>query len=106
MTNAIDMENFGSRLKMFRLQNHLTVEQVRCHLQLESVQAIYKWEKGKCLPQADRLLWLMQLYGINAEDLLPLKDYENSASIAAIRLSASRRIKYYFAYFNDVGKSA
>ena len=94
----INMEVLGLRLRYFRLKRNLSVEQVRVYLQLESVQAIYKWENGKCLPQADRLLLLMQLYEIEVEDLLLPTENKLPASINTYRTNARPRLKAYF-YF-------
>ncbi|MCQ2515452.1 MAG: helix-turn-helix domain-containing protein [Saccharofermentans sp.] len=53
----------GRNLKKLRHANNLTVEEVREYMQLGTVQAIYKWERGEGLPQADSLMALMYLYG-------------------------------------------
>lgn len=65
-----DFHAIGKNLKELRLKNNMTVEDVREYMQLGSVQAIYKWERGDCLPQADTLLALMELYGVNRIDRL------------------------------------
>ena len=63
-----DFQTIGKNLKKLRLKNNMTVEEVREYMQLGTVQAIYKWERGDCLPQADSLLALMELYGVNRID--------------------------------------
>ena len=63
-----DFHVIGSNLKKLRIMNNLTVEYVREYMQLGTVQAIYKWERGDCLPQADSLLALMELYGVSRID--------------------------------------
>ena len=63
-----DFHVIGNNLKKLRLMNNLTVEDVREYMQLGTVQAIYKWERGDCLPQADSLLALMELYKVNKID--------------------------------------
>lgn len=60
----------GNNLKTLRLANNLSVEDVRDYMQLGTVQAVYKWERGDGLPQADTLIALMQLYGENRIDKL------------------------------------
>ena len=65
-----DFKVIGNNLKNMRLANHLTVEEVRDYMQLGTVQAVYKWERGDGLPQADTLIALMQLYGENRIDRL------------------------------------
>ena len=63
-----NFQTIGNNLKKLRLMNDMTVEDVREYMQLGTVQAIYKWERGDCLPQADSLLALMELYGVNRID--------------------------------------
>ena len=63
-----DFHIIGSNLKKLRIMNNMTVEYVREYMQLGTVQAIYKWERGDCLPQADSLLALMELYGVSRID--------------------------------------
>ncbi|MDO4939874.1 MAG: helix-turn-helix transcriptional regulator [Lachnospiraceae bacterium] len=63
-----DFHVIGKNLKKLRLMNKMTAEDVREYMQLGTVQAVYKWERGDCLPQADSLLALMELYGVNTID--------------------------------------
>ena len=70
MRPEYDFKVIGNNLKNLRLANHLTVEDVRDYMQLGTVQAVYKWERGDGLPQADTLIALMQLYGENRIDRL------------------------------------
>lgn len=65
-----DFKVIGRNLRTLRLANHLSVEDVRDYMQLGTVQAVYKWERGDGLPQADTLIALMQLYGENRIDKL------------------------------------
>lgn len=73
----------GRNLKRLRIKNRLTVEYVREYLGLESVQAVYKHESGKCYPQADTLLALMELYGATVSDIVDERNH----------------LKIYFDYF-------
>lgn len=63
--NYYDMEAFGQELRRIRKERQISVERVREFLQLESTQAIYKWESGKCFPQADTLIALCKFYDVN-----------------------------------------
>ena len=65
-----DIKVIGSNLRELRLKNNLSIEDVRKYMQLGTVQAVYKWERGDCLPQADSLLALMELYGVNKIDTI------------------------------------
>lgn len=64
-----DMKVVGANLKRLREAKHLTVEQVREYLMLGSVQAVYKYEKGKSYPQTDTMFALMELYGATLSDI-------------------------------------
>jgi len=65
-----DKQLIGRNLRRCRETKSLSVEAVREYLCLGSRQAIYKWEEGKCFPQADTLLALMELYEMQFEDLI------------------------------------
>lgn len=66
-----DMKKMGQKMKYYRKLRGFTVEDVREYMQFSSVQAIYKWESGKCFPSADNLLALAELYQVNPIDLMP-----------------------------------
>ena len=78
-----DFHVIGRNLKKLRLMNKMTAEDVREYMQLGTVQAVYKWERGDCLPQADSLLALMELYGVNTIDRIT----GVSTSLAPVPLS-------------------
>lgn len=65
-----DLKVIGANLKYYRKKNNFSVDYVREYLRLGSNQAIYKWESGSGYPQADTLLSLMELYGIEVKELL------------------------------------
>ena len=76
-----DLKVIGRNLKRLRMQNHLTVEQVREYLCMGSVQAIYKYEAGMGYPQADTLLALMELYQVGVKEIV--SEYEKAADSSA-----------------------
>lgn len=45
-----------------------------------SEQAVYKWERGACLPTIDNLLALSHLYHVQMEDLLVYEEAEMASS--------------------------
>lgn len=63
----------GKNLRRLRRQKKLSVEDVRNYMGLESVQAVYRWEKGCNFPTADNLLALAELYGVNPLKMLVKK---------------------------------
>lgn len=60
----------GARIRELRIKNKLTVEQVRDFLGLESTQAIYKWQRGECMPSIDNLYALAMLFGTSVDGIL------------------------------------
>jgi len=73
-----DFRIIGENLSRLRKNKHLSVEDVRVYMQLGSVQAVYKWERGDSLPQADTLLALMELYGVTNIKSILNKESESS----------------------------
>lgn len=49
-------------------------------MDFESTQAVYKWEAGKCYPQADNLVALAILYNVSPMELLVEEDLVSSSS--------------------------
>ncbi len=73
---VIDMAGTGRRIKKRRCDAGLSVSVLQRQLGLESVQAIYKWERGESLPTVDNLLALARKLGVRMEDLLVYEDRE------------------------------
>lgn len=53
-----DIVASGERMRAIRKQRHISVREVMEYMGFESMQAVYKWEAGKCFPQADNLVVL------------------------------------------------
>jgi transcriptional regulator with XRE-family HTH domain len=66
----VDMQATGEKIKQLRKQNHYKVFELATALGLESDQAIYKWQRGQCLPNADNLVRLSILFGCHIDDIL------------------------------------
>ncbi len=65
-----DMQVIGRNLRRLRQAKNLSVEDVKEYLCLGSVQAVYKYEKGKSYPQADTMFALMELYEAGLNDII------------------------------------
>lgn len=59
---------------------YISVKQVMEYMGFESTQAVYKWEAGKCYPQADNLVALAILYNVSPMELLVEEDLVSSSS--------------------------
>ena len=75
-----DIVASGARMRQIRRQRNISVKQVMEYMGFESMQAVYKWEAGKCFPQADNLIALAMLYQVNPIELLVKEEDEMSSS--------------------------
>ena len=57
-------------MRAIRQERKISVKQVMEYMGFESTQAVYKWEAGKCFPQADNLIALAILYQMCIRDSL------------------------------------
>lgn len=74
-----DLAASGERMREIRRNRNISVRQVMEYMGFESTQAVYKWEAGKCFPQADNLLALAVLYHVNPMELLVEEDSLSSS---------------------------
>ena len=74
-----DIVASGARMKAIRQEQKISVKQVMEYMGFESTQAVYKWEAGKCFPQADNLLALAILYHVSPMELLVEEDRVSSS---------------------------
>lgn len=75
-----DIVASGERMRKIRRQRNISVKQVMEYMGFESTQAVYKWEAGKCYPQADNLVALAILYNVSPMELLVEEDRVPSSS--------------------------
>lgn len=95
---VIQGEKTGKRLKDMRKARGIKVAVICEYMGGLSEQAIYKWERGACLPTIDNLLALSHLYNVPMEELLVYEE----AEIASYFFGASGdRLKWHFSsHFN------
>ena len=74
-----DIVASGRRMRDIRKKRNLSVREVMDYMGFESTQAIYKWEAGKCYPQADNLVALAKLYNVSPMELLVEEDEMSSS---------------------------
>ena len=74
-----DIVASGQRMRAIRKAQRITVKQVMEYMGFESTQAVYKWEAGKCYPQADNLIALAKLYHVSPMELLVEEDRVSSS---------------------------
>ena len=73
---VIDLIETGHRIEGQRRKAGLTVRDLQAFFGFEYPQAIYKWQRGECLPTVDNLLALSRLLQVTMEDLLVYEDQE------------------------------
>ena len=75
-----DIVASGARMRAIRQERKISVKQVMEYMGFESTQAVYKWEAGKCFPQADNLIALAILYRVSPMELLVEEDLVSASS--------------------------
>ena len=67
---TINKKSTGINLNKFMVQRGLSVKDVQQYLNLGSVQSVYHWLNGVCLPSVDNLYALSQLFQVPVDDML------------------------------------
>ena len=77
---SIDLVATGNMIKKLRKEKKYKVEQISDYLGFTGPQAIYKWQRGECLPEITNLLALSRLFGVTIEDILVEREEADEAS--------------------------
>ena len=67
---VIDMVETGKNIMRLREERGMTVRDLQAYFGFEEPQAIYKWQRGICLPKVDNLLALSALLNVPMEQIL------------------------------------
>ena len=67
---VIDLPATGRNILRLRRERGLSVRDLASYFGFEQVRAVYKWQKGECLPTVDNLLALSQLLRVSMEEIL------------------------------------
>ena len=89
-----DIVASGRRMRDIRKARKISVRQVMEYMGFESTQAVYKWEAGRCYPQADNLLALAKLYNVSPMELLVEED-SLSSSCRLWRERVTNRVNHW-----------
>ena len=85
---VLDLKATGENIKKLRKKNDLTVEDISRFMGFESVQAVYKWQRGESLPTIDNLYALSWLFGTSIDNILvgnrEEEDERSSSSVIPI----------------------
>lgn len=66
----INMEQTGKQIAELRKNANLTVNDIKEALELTTVNAVYKWQRGQTLPTLDNLVALAALFGCTINDIV------------------------------------
>ena len=66
----IDLQLTGKRIKELREQRGVSVKQLQRFLGFEQPQAIYKWQRGECLPSFDNMYAIACYLNVKIDDIL------------------------------------
>ncbi len=75
----INTKEIGERIRKKRKERHLKVTDISDAMGFETPQAVYKWQRGDCLPEITNLIILSRMLGTTVEDII-LGDEEKSSS--------------------------
>ncbi|MBO4899173.1 MAG: helix-turn-helix transcriptional regulator [Lachnospiraceae bacterium] len=67
---SLDVQATGERIRSLRVEKHLRVEDIAIFMGFESPNAVYKWQRGECLPTVDNLYALSRLFNTTIDDIL------------------------------------
>ena len=88
---VLDTKATGQQIKELRKKNKLSVEEVARFMGFESIQAVYKWQRGESLPTVDNLYALSQLFGTTIDEILiERKEKDDSPSFFVWTLLLNR----------------
>ena len=67
---VIDLSATGKNIRRLRIAHGLTVRDLQNYFGFAEPRAIYKWQKGECLPTVDNLYALGILFGVPMDSIL------------------------------------
>lgn len=70
MLPIINMKATGGNIKRLRKKSGYTIRELQGVFNFNEPQAIYKWQRGDCLPTVENLLVLSHLFKVTIEGIL------------------------------------
>lgn len=74
MTPIINVEATGKNIDKLMKERRLSKREIQEVCGFTTVQTIYKWVHGRCLPTVDNLLVLSYLFGVRIDDILVIEN--------------------------------
>lgn len=77
---VLDTREVAANLKRMRKERSITVMQVAEFMGFTSPQAVYKWERGDCMPTLDNIFALSRLFDTTIDILITARREEDESS--------------------------
>ena len=71
---VIDLIETGKNIKRIREASGVSVRDIQKILGFTNPQAIYKWQKGECLPSIDNLVILAAVLEVSIDEIIVVDD--------------------------------
>ena len=71
---VVNLEETGKNIRKLRREQKIKITDLACYLGFFDVQAIYKWERGICLPTLENCFALSKYLNVRIEDILVCED--------------------------------
>ena len=75
--SVVDMKLTGRNITALRQQRGITVRDLQEMLGIATPQAIYKWQRGKTLPNIENLAALACILDVTIDDILAVECHAN-----------------------------
>lgn len=69
----VNLKRTGQNISVLREQQGITVKELQQMLGFATPQAIYKWQRGICLPTVDNLVVLSVIFSVPVDDILAVE---------------------------------
>ena len=102
---CIDMVATGKQIRALRRAQGLRVEDVSDYMGFTGPQAVYKWQRGECLPDVVNLLALSRLLKTPMENILrerqeegdkPSSQTEDKVGVGFVKIQHPSFVSYIF----------
>ena len=92
---VIDLKATGQNIELLRKSAGVSVRDIQDVMGFANPQAVYKWQKGVCLPTIDNLVILAAVLDVTIDEIL-VYDEEPAADISAMNThnTCFQRIAY------------
>ena len=84
---VINLKATGERICQLRKARGIRVLDISEYMGFSEPQAVYKWQRGECLPTLDNLFALSKLSATPMEDILVCEDRMSSVFYALFKMN-------------------